>query len=98
MPVHENVNPADSAMPRQDALQLGPRRKAYVQHGFQILINEAKLLKTCFNRRSTDPLVHSGRHFGRTIHALCNVHALINNGIIRMGERADEPEEAFTDQ
>ncbi|KJA13589.1 hypothetical protein HYPSUDRAFT_151445 [Hypholoma sublateritium FD-334 SS-4] len=48
--------------------------------------------------RSTDPLVHHGRHFGRSIHALCNVHALINNGIIRMGERSEEPEEAFTAQ
>lgn len=51
-----------------------------------------------FDRRSTDPLVHSGRHFGRTIHALCNIYALVNNGIIRMGERSEEPEEAFTAQ
>ncbi|KJA26432.1 hypothetical protein HYPSUDRAFT_133249 [Hypholoma sublateritium FD-334 SS-4] len=48
--------------------------------------------------RATDPLVHHGRHFGRSIHALCNVHALINNGIIRTGERSEEPEEAFTTQ
>ncbi|KJA16430.1 hypothetical protein HYPSUDRAFT_107673, partial [Hypholoma sublateritium FD-334 SS-4] len=48
--------------------------------------------------RLTDPLVHHGRHFGRTVHALCNVHALVNNGIIRMGERSEEPEEAFTAQ
>lgn len=51
-----------------------------------------------FNSRTTDPLVHHGRHFGRTIHALCNVHALINNGIVRMGERSEEPDEAFTAQ
>lgn len=43
-----------------------------------------------------DPLVHRGRHFGRTIHALCNVHGLINNGIIRMGERANDADEEFT--
>ncbi|KJA13822.1 hypothetical protein HYPSUDRAFT_124882, partial [Hypholoma sublateritium FD-334 SS-4] len=49
-------------------------------------------------RRSTDPLVHHGRHFGRSIHALCNVHALVNNGIIRAGERSEEPEDAFTPQ
>ncbi|KJA21116.1 hypothetical protein HYPSUDRAFT_141196 [Hypholoma sublateritium FD-334 SS-4] len=48
--------------------------------------------------RSTDPLVHHGRHFGRSIHALCNIQALINNGIVRMGERADEPDESFTEQ
>lgn len=44
----------------------------------------------------TDPLVHYGRHFGRTVHALCTVHALLTNGIIRMGELADEPEDTFT--
>ncbi|KJA23429.1 hypothetical protein HYPSUDRAFT_137791 [Hypholoma sublateritium FD-334 SS-4] len=48
--------------------------------------------------RTTDPLVHHGRHFGRSIHALCNIQALINNGIVRMGERADEPDESFTEQ
>ncbi|KAF9473562.1 hypothetical protein BDN70DRAFT_899679 [Pholiota conissans] len=47
---------------------------------------------------TADPLVHHGRHFGRTIHALCNLHALINNGIIRMGERVDEPDAAFSEQ
>lgn len=57
-----------------------------------------QLIPPAFDRRSTDPLVHNGRHFGRSIHALCNIHALINNGIIRMGERADEPDEAFTAQ
>ena len=47
--------------------------------------------------RATDPLVHHGRHFGRSIHALCNMHALINNGIIRIGERADDSDsEEFT--
>ncbi|KAG2136732.1 hypothetical protein DEU56DRAFT_871520 [Suillus clintonianus] len=37
---------------------------------------------------ATDPLVHYGRHFGRT--------ALLTNGILRMGELADTPEENFT--
>lgn len=44
----------------------------------------------------SDPLVHHGRHFGRTVHALCNVNALITNGILRLGELVDEPEESFT--
>ena len=30
------------------------------------------------------------------MHALCNVQALLTNGLLRMGELADEPEEAFT--
>ncbi|KJA26299.1 hypothetical protein HYPSUDRAFT_132935 [Hypholoma sublateritium FD-334 SS-4] len=74
-PTEENDIPTatgkSSSEHRQDALTLGPRKKA----------------------RTTDPLVHHGRHFGRSIHALCNLHALINNGIIRLGERADDPEE-----
>ncbi|KAG1850272.1 hypothetical protein C8R48DRAFT_750143 [Suillus tomentosus] len=45
---------------------------------------------------ATDPLVHYGRHFGRTVHALCNFQALLTNGILQMGELADIPEENFT--
>jgi hypothetical protein len=40
--------------------------------------------------RASDPLVHHGRHFGRTVHAMCNVQALITNGILRTSEDADE--------
>jgi len=43
-----------------------------------------------------DPLVHHGRHFGRTVHALCSVNALLTNGILRMGELADAAEDTFT--
>lgn len=51
-----------------------------------------------YGRRScvSDPLVHHGRHFGRNVHALCNVYALITNGLLRDGERSDEPEDSFT--
>ena len=35
-------------------------------------------------------------HFCQTVHALCNVKALLTNGILRLGELAEEPEEAFT--
>ncbi|RDB22918.1 hypothetical protein Hypma_009847 [Hypsizygus marmoreus] len=34
----------------------------------------------------SDPLVHRGRHFGRTVFAFCNVKSLISNGLIRMAE------------
>ncbi|KIM78735.1 hypothetical protein PILCRDRAFT_75154, partial [Piloderma croceum F 1598] len=44
----------------------------------------------------TDPLIHHGRHFGRTVHALCTVSTLLNNGLLRMGENSDQPDEAFT--
>jgi len=45
---------------------------------------------------ATDPLVSYGRHFGRTIHALANVKVLITNGILRLGELAEDAEESFT--
>jgi len=44
----------------------------------------------------TDPLISHGRHFCRTIHALCNIQALLTNGLLRIGELADLPEESFT--
>jgi hypothetical protein len=47
---------------------------------------------------TTDPLVHHGRHFGRTVHALCTVNALIVNGMLRMGELAERPEDTFTQE
>lgn len=50
------------------------------------------LLRSCHS----DPLIGHGRHFGRTVHALCNVNALITNGLLRLGELADEPDESFT--
>ncbi|KAG2103042.1 hypothetical protein BD769DRAFT_1630920 [Suillus cothurnatus] len=74
-------------------------------------VSDDQLEKSCGQRRKqvdalqlgprkrlsvTDPLVHYGRHFGRTVHALCNFQALLTNGILRMGELADTPEENFT--
>jgi len=49
-------------------------------------------------RRTSDPLVHHGRHFGRTVHAMCNVPALVTNGILLMGQDSDVSEESLTTQ
>jgi hypothetical protein len=76
----------------EDALQLGPRKKPYVSSSG---INTEVLIMINY-RRLSDPLVHYGRHFGRTVHALCSVKALITNGLLRIGERASEPDESFT--
>lgn len=46
-------------------------------------------------RRSTDPLVHFGRHFGRTIHALCNVHTILCNGVLQLGDKEEGDEAAI---
>lgn len=79
---------------------LGQEEKRQSECSIYILRTAADILNDCYscNRRLTDPLVHSGRHFGRSIHALCNIYALVNNGIIRMGERSEDPEEEFTAQ
>lgn len=45
-------------------------------------------------RTATDPLVHKGRHFGRTVFAFANVKSLIMNGLIRLAE--DNPPDSLT--
>ena len=45
-------------------------------------------------RTSQDPLVHHGRHFGRAVHAFCNVQTLLLNGLQAMSD--DGPEEILT--
>ena len=43
-------------------------------------------------RTSQDPLVHHGRHFGRAVHAFCNMQMLIMNGLHTMSDDAAEDE------
>ncbi len=57
---NENNNPAGTGgLNVRICLELGPRRKAYV-FSFLLLSSVAE---GDFDRRSTDPLVSSGRHF-----------------------------------
>lgn len=79
---------------RDDALQLGPRKKAFVK----VTISSSVFggLTWEINRCISDPLVHHGRHFGRTVHALCTVSSIITNGLLRMGDLANEPDESFS--
>ncbi|KAG1844762.1 hypothetical protein C8R48DRAFT_750824 [Suillus tomentosus] len=46
-------------------------------------------------RTSSNPLVLHGRHFGRTVFALCNYPALLTAGILRLEELQDSPIEDF---
>jgi hypothetical protein len=62
------------------------------EDGFAFIPLTLTLLYSCIS----DPLVHHGRHFGRTLHAMSNVQVLLTNGILRMGELADQAEETFT--
>ena len=47
-------------------------------------------------RCHSDPLISHRHHFCWTVNALCNVKALLTNGILWLGELAEEPEEVFT--
>jgi len=91
----ENSTPARATgtRHRDDALQLGPRKKARVS---SVLLDSPFALQKFLASCISDPLIGHGRHFGRTVHALCNVGSLLTNGILRLGEQADEPEESFT--
>ncbi|KAG2126797.1 hypothetical protein DEU56DRAFT_742755 [Suillus clintonianus] len=44
---------------------------------------------------SSDPLVSHGRHFGRTVFALCNYPSLLTNGVLRLELLEDTPLEEF---
>ena len=69
------------------ALQMGPRKKPYV------LLLDLNLIVTLLCISTTqDPLVHHGRHFGRAVHAFCNVQTLILNGLQAMCDDAPDDE------
>ena len=77
------------------ALQIGPIKKSYV-----ILYRLRLWSYHPFHRGrcGTDPLIHHGRHFGHTVHALCTVSSLLHNRFLRMAELAKEPETSFTEE
>ncbi|KAI5987823.1 hypothetical protein EDD15DRAFT_2173034 [Pisolithus albus] len=43
-----------------------------------------------------DPLVHRSRHFGRAVHAFCNVPTLLTNGIVLLSEGGGDTLESLT--
>ncbi|KAG1772137.1 hypothetical protein EDD22DRAFT_976678 [Suillus occidentalis] len=47
-------------------------------------------------RLKSDPLVSHGRHFGRTVFALCNYPSLLTNGILRLEQLEEASLEDFT--
>ncbi|KAG1893986.1 uncharacterized protein F5891DRAFT_962141, partial [Suillus fuscotomentosus] len=44
----------------------------------------------------SDPLISHGRHFGRTVFALCNYPSLLTNGILRLEQMEETPLEDFS--
>lgn len=85
----ENQPLQTTGQKRPNALELGPRKKAYVPN---VNLTNEVVLTSALSRCFTDPLVHHGRHFGRTIHAMCNFPTLINNGITRTVDQATAPD------
>jgi len=82
-----------AAVSAKMVFSLDPERKRlslYCEH------EPISIILTLIHSCHSDPLVSHGRHFGRTIHALCNVYTILTNGLLRLGELADEPDEAFT--
>ncbi|KAG2128227.1 hypothetical protein BD769DRAFT_1628188 [Suillus cothurnatus] len=47
---------------------------------------------------TSDPLISHGRHFGRTVFALCNYPSLLTNGILRLEQMEETPLEDFSSE
>lgn len=91
----ENEDPNANGK-RTSALQLGPRKKAYVPlFAFSCHVT-ALTSHLCFTSCTAEPLVHHCRHFCRAVYAMCNIQALLTNGILREVEQGDTPDEDFT--
>lgn len=88
----ENDN-VSAGQKRPSALRIGPRKKAYVE---SLFVFHGPVLMFDHNRCTTDPLVHHGRHFGRTVHAMTNVSALVNNALARLVELEDNPDKELS--
>lgn len=73
-------------------LNLAPERNRMLPFESAIFVPNQSF-RSCNN---TDPLTHYGRHFCRTVHALCNFQTLLTNGLLKIGELADVPDEDFT--
>jgi hypothetical protein len=87
----ENSSSATQKHSRPNALQTGPRKRPYVSRILHIIS------ANCVGRTTQDPLVHHGRHFGRTVHVFCSVRMLLTNGLIMMGELEDRDLETFSE-
>lgn len=81
MSTNQNLPPSVLGVRRRESsLQLEPRKKPSVLTLTSILYSMQSI------RRAPNPLVHHGRHFGRTVHALCSVKQLLRNCIPRLDD------------
>jgi hypothetical protein len=85
---NENEDPS-----RPGALRLAQKKRPYVTHPFSI-----HPVGSLQDSSGADPLVHYGRHFGWTVHAMCSIHALIVTGLLyaaKIGESDLSPDEVL---
>lgn len=70
------------------SLELGPRKRPWVLSSFS---RAGSLMPHL--RAQADPLVHHGRHFGRTVFAFANIHALLLAGLGSPDNEAPETQQ-----
>jgi len=66
------------------------RNRTSLSHHLSIYM--VVLLTSCVS----DPLIHHGRHFGRTHHALCSIRVLLRNGLLRQERLATNGSNVLT--
>lgn len=86
-----------STRKRPQALELGPRKRSCVPLVFLFgQISQPDLFYFIRVRRTSDPLVSTGRHFCRTVFAMCHPVALLTNGQARDVELLEKTLEDFS--
>ena len=72
-----------------NGLKLSKMKSLWVLHS----ATRVNLTLPCWLSHTGDPLIHHGWHFGRMVHAMCNVQVLIINGFLRVSEADGEVQE-----
>ena len=93
MSEHSDAVQANAGQKRPGALHRGPRKKPYVP-----ISESGSFVNMRSNSCGTDPLVHHGRHFGRTVHAFCTMSTLLNNGILRLRGPPEQSDASLTNE
>ena len=76
-------------MLRLSSLQRGKCRKSVILYA---ILSD----KIVVASHAGDPLIHYGRHFSRTVHAMCNVQVLLTQGVDRLASTEVVAEESLT--
>jgi hypothetical protein len=88
----ENAPPGtgDQQPVNAHALKLARRKKAWVLNPVSNSSHQISIAS-----RAGDPLTSHGQHFGRTVHAMCNVQVLLTQGLECLASTEDVAEESL---